>query len=280
MKPLLVLFFLTALSGLAQEDDRPVVKDSDVAVENVGKPSLPTLWIVGDSTVKNSGASRGWGQDLPLFFDLTKINVINCAIGGRSSRSFIREGRWQKVLDQLKPGDFVLVQFGHNDSGKIDDPTRYRASLPGIGEETQEITRDDGTRETVHTYGWYLRHYARTAKAKGAARVVLCSPIPHKQYDASGKFVPNGQRWQDYVSTCAREEKVDYVDLTGLVTRVYLTLDASVIDGYFSDVRTHTTPAGALVNATALIGGLKALPGSPFAPFLNAKGRQADGSGL
>src|SRR3712207_2998098 len=76
----------------------------------------PTLFLVGDSTVKNgTKGQRGWGEEIGKYFDTTKINIVNRAIGGRSSRTFQTEGRWDKVLEELKPGDFVLIQFGHND---------------------------------------------------------------------------------------------------------------------------------------------------------------------
>src|SRR5580765_8626436 len=95
----------------------------------------PTLFIVGDSTVKNGTRDQvGWGEQIGALFDSTRIKVDNRAIGGRSSRTFINEGRWDKILADAKAGDFVLVQMGHNDGGKPDEPTRARGSLPGIGE--------------------------------------------------------------------------------------------------------------------------------------------------
>src|SRR5262249_54578493 len=101
---------------------------------------LPTLFIVGDSTVKNgANGGKGWGECIGKLFDISKINVQNRAIGGRSSRTFINEGRWDKVLEAAKPGDFLIVQMGHNDGGQIDDSQRARGSLPGTGEETKEI---------------------------------------------------------------------------------------------------------------------------------------------
>src|SRR5215475_13171897 len=81
-------------------------------------PRLPTLFIVGDSTVKNgTRGQQGWGDPVIALFDKTKIKVENHAIGGRSSRTFQTEGRWDKILAAAKPGDFVLVQMGHNDGG-------------------------------------------------------------------------------------------------------------------------------------------------------------------
>src|SRR5206468_2108400 len=104
------------------QDARPALDDSKSSAEKAIDPRLPTLYIVGDSTVKSDAPLRGWGQELAQFFNPKKINVVNRAIGGRSSRTFQNEGRWDKVLADLKVGDLVLIQFGHNDVGKYDDP--------------------------------------------------------------------------------------------------------------------------------------------------------------
>src|SRR5438046_3603940 len=113
--------------------------------------------------------------------DATKIKIENRAIGGRSSRTFLPEGRWVEVLADLKSSDFVLMQFGHNDGGPLTQG-RARASLKGNGEETQEVTDEKtGKKETVHTYGWYIRKYIADAKAKGATPIV-CSPIPRNMW--------------------------------------------------------------------------------------------------
>ncbi len=81
---------------------------------------VPTLYIIGDSTVKNSTkGQQGWGDPLASLFDSKKIKVANRAIGGRSSRTFLTERRWDAIVKELKPGDFVLMQFGHNDSGSL-----------------------------------------------------------------------------------------------------------------------------------------------------------------
>src|SRR5581483_589594 len=98
-------------------------------------PKLPTLYIVGDSTVRNGrgdGANGqwGWGDLIGKYFDPAKINVVNWALGGRSSRTFITQGHWDRVVSALKPGDFVMIQFGNDDS-------RARGSLRGTEEETQ-----------------------------------------------------------------------------------------------------------------------------------------------
>ena len=139
----------------------------------------PTLFIVGDSTVRNgTRGQQGWGDPLIRLFDPARINVENHAIGGRSSRTFQAEGRWDKILQKAKPGDFVLIQMGHNDGGPINDNFRARGSLPGLGEETQEIDNLlTGKHEVVHTYGWYLRKYIADARAHGMTPIICCGEL-------------------------------------------------------------------------------------------------------
>ncbi|MEQ1646348.1 MAG: GDSL-type esterase/lipase family protein, partial [Pyrinomonadaceae bacterium] len=133
-----VLFVLTiSISAQAKDDARLVVDDSKTTPAQIRDPKLPTLFIVGDSTLNSNAPMRGWGQELAQFFELSKINVVNRAIGGRSSRTFQYEGRWDKVLSELKKGDFVLIQFGHNDVGKVGDPAaKDRPAIHGEGDET------------------------------------------------------------------------------------------------------------------------------------------------
>src|SRR5262245_63098094 len=91
----------------------------------------PTLFLIGYSTMRNGagdGANKqwGWGEPIAAYFDLAKITVLNRARGGRSSRTFLTEGLWDQVLSAMRPGDFVLIQFGHNDGGPINDTSRAR----------------------------------------------------------------------------------------------------------------------------------------------------------
>ena len=140
---------------------------------------IPTLFIVGDSTAHVSpdpslGAKQrvGWGTPFAAYFDPAKIHIVNAAAAGRSSRTFVTEGKWDAVVQQLHSGDFVLINFGHNDPGEI-GTGKDRGSLPGIGEESREITRPDGAHETVHTFGWYLRKYVADTRAKGATPILI-----------------------------------------------------------------------------------------------------------
>ncbi len=267
--------FAAALGGLRAEDERPVVNDSGVPPEKPASGTVPTLWIAGDSTVKSNAPMRGWGQDLGRFFDPAKINVVNRAIGGRSTRTFFNEGRWQSIVDEIKPGDWVVIQFGHNDVGPTDVRSKFRGSVKGIGDETEDVTKPDGSVETVHSFGWYLKTFVRTAREKGA-NVVLCSPIPHKKFDDAGKFVRDWSGWDKWIATVAAAEGAHYLDLNEIISRGYDRLPQAEVEAFFQDARTHTNAAGSLFNARALVTGFKALPGDPLGDYLSAEGRAVE----
>src|SRR4029079_17708911 len=115
------------------------------------------------------------------------------AIAGRSARSFYSEGRWTTVKNGLKPGDFLLMQFGTNDGPgnetQITNSTNGRPELAGIGEET--TTGPDSSPqhkvETVHTYVWYMKLYLADPKAKGATPIML-TMVPQNRWTPDGKI--------------------------------------------------------------------------------------------
>jgi len=237
---------------------------------------LPSLILVGDSTVRNGkgdGAQGqwGWGEPLVTFFDPGKINVVNRAIGGRSSKSYISEGEWDRTLTFIKPGDVVLFQWGTNDGGKPDEPTRTRASLPGTGEETVEIDNLILKKhETVHTFGWYLRKYVADTKAKGATPII-CSLIPRKIWK-DGKIVRNNKDYAGWAREVAQSEHVGFIDLNNIIADKYDALGEAAVEPLFADPHTHTSAAGAEINATAVVMGLKRLKVDPVAADFSAKG--------
>ncbi|MET0572855.1 MAG: GDSL-type esterase/lipase family protein, partial [Pedobacter agri] len=176
-------------------------------------PEKPALHTIGDSTVRNSNKETwGWGTPIAALFDTTKIHVENNAMAGRSTRTFLSEGRWDKVVKTLKPGDFVTMQFGHND-GSEPDTTKAgrRGVLKGIGEETKVLTWPDGKVETVHTYGWYIRKFVRDTKAKGATPIVV-SMIPRNQFK-DGKVLRADQSFGKWAGEVAQQEQAFFVDL-------------------------------------------------------------------
>jgi rhamnogalacturonan acetylesterase len=244
------------------------------------KPSTtkPTLFLVGDSTVNNSTKGQmGWGQVIGQYFDTSKINVVNRAIGGRSSRSFQAEGRWDQVLEELKPGDFLLIQFGHNDGANPRNPKqdpRGRGSLRGIGEETAEVDNPaNGKKETVHTFGWYMRKYVSDAKAKGAQPIV-CSLVPRNDWK-DGTVLRADQSYAKWAREVAQSEHVPFVDLNDIASRRYEQLGRETVREFFPVEHTHTNAAGADVNARAVVEGITMLKDCPLAQYLSAKAATA-----
>ncbi len=120
-----------------------------------------------------------------------KVRVVNRAIGGRSSRTFLTEGKWEQVAAELKAGDFLMIQFGHNDGGELFKGTRPARIAQGIGDEVRDgIVEQSGKEEQVHTYGWYLRTYISDTISK-VLRQSCCLPFPET---FGGKARSRGQR--------------------------------------------------------------------------------------
>jgi rhamnogalacturonyl hydrolase YesR/lysophospholipase L1-like esterase len=240
-------------------------------------PKLPSLILVGDSTVRNGrgdGANNqmGWGEPLVGFFDTSKINVVNRAIGGLSSRTYITQGHWADTLPLIKRGDVVLIQFGHNDAGAPDEPTRARASLPGIGDETAEIQNPLLHRhETVHTFGWYLTRYIQDVRARGG-KPILCTLVPRKIWQ-DGKIVRNADTYAGWTRQVAAREHVPVLDLNEIIARRYDALGPAAVEPLFGDPHTHTTLAGATINAESVVSALKALPSDPVTKDFSAAGK-------
>jgi lysophospholipase L1-like esterase len=277
-------------------------QETDLGLTGPANPNLPSLILVGDSTVRNghgkgSDGLWGWGAPISDLFDSTRINVVNRAIGGTSSHSYMSTGHWANTLELIKPGDFVLIQFGHNDGGlnipgaaPVPDqglapgatppppPTgaphgpNTRGSLPGTGDQTLEVQNQFTQQiELVHSFGWYLRKYVADVRAKGATPI-LCSLVPRKIW-VDGHIRRSTDTYRGWTQAVAEEEHVPFVDLNEIIARRYDALGTAAVDPLFGDPHTHTTLAGAQLNAEAVVAGLRALPGHPLDKYLSTKGR-------
>lgn len=222
----------------------------------------PTLFIVGDSTVKNSTRGQvGWGSVIGKYFDDSRINVQNHAIGGRSSRTFQTEGRWNQILAVAKPGDFVLIQLGHNDGGPLDDKARARGTIRGIGDESKEIYNPITKKhELVHTYGWYMRKYVTDAKAHRMIPII-CSPVPRcptTTVKAGDVDKTSYVLWSKQVSD---QEHALFIPLNALIMQHYVGMTSKQIwDKYYTPMdHTHSSPAGAELNAQCVVEGIRGL---------------------
>jgi lysophospholipase L1-like esterase len=230
---------------------------------------LPTLWLIGDSTVRNGSAGDGsnlnqwgWGAPLTFYFDPQKVNVVNRALGGTSARSFYNTN-WKHMVDLVKAGDVVLMQFGTNDGG---DPARSAGELRGLGEETQDITNRAKQPETVHTFGWYLRQLIAETRARGATPVV-CSLIPRKRWDGD-RIRRDADNFAGWARQVAAAEKVGFIDLNELIARRLEILGKEKVDQLYVPTPTPEKPNGesvhpgwdgAVINAEVVVAGLKAL---------------------
>jgi lysophospholipase L1-like esterase len=243
------------------------------------QPGVPTLFLVGDSTMKvGTPGQRGWGEEIVKMFDPKKVRVLNRAMGGRSSRTFLTEGRWAAVLEDAQPGDFVIIQLGHNDSGKLFGDNRERGSIRGNSEDTEPVTltlgNNKGKQETVHTYGWYIRKYVTDAKEHGLTPIV-CSPVPRgPRLNAPFTYDPDPKpsSYRQWAKEAADEAGAKFIDLQLLIWKTYAGMTPAEIKAkYFTateDSNTHSSPGGARHNAECVVEGLKSLKDVPLADFL------------
>ena len=218
----------------------------------------PTLYIIGDSTVRNQDSlgQRGWGSHIAKYLDTSKISVSNQAQAGRSTRTFIKEGRWDRVLSTLKSGDYVMMQFGHNEGSKPDTSRRgYRGVLRGIGEDSVVLTWPNNSIEVVHSYGWYIRKFIKDAKAKGAIPIVL-SMIPRNEFK-EGKVDRADKDYGLWAKQAAEQEGAYFIDLNSITADKYDKLGPEETKKFFPGDHTHTNPAGADVNAQSVVEGLR-----------------------
>lgn len=234
-------------------------------------PTLPTIFIAGDSTAaRSSGWQQGWAVPFARYLDLTQVNLSNRALGGRSARTYLTQGWWAKLLADVKPGDWVLIQFGHNDASPINDASRARGSLPGVGGETEEIDNQlTQQREVVRTFGSYLREMIRDVHARAATPIVLSTTVRNLWTD--GKIERGGPH-RTWAREVARAEGVAFVDVTRLVADEYQQLGPERVAAFYPRDHTHLDEAGADFTAQRVIAGLAGLKEMKFTRWLSPAG--------
>jgi lysophospholipase L1-like esterase len=254
----------------------------------------PALFLIGDSIIRNGTADNGstngqwgWGHILPYFFDTTRIHVVNDAMGGTSSRSFMESPTlWPRVKQMIRPGDFVLMGFGHNDS---------RGSMPGNGDETGFLPpapprqprpapaaangavpaapppppRPAPEPVAVHSFGWYMRKYIQEVRALGATPIVM-SLIPRNRW-VDGKIGTDGKDYAVWAKQAADQEKAQFIPLYDLVeARLNAIGQEKVVAEYFPpNEAVHPTWIGATLNASQVVEGIKRLD-TPLKQYLLA----------
>ena len=241
---------------------KPVEKDTATGASR--KKGCPVLFTVGDSTVKNNDNDEngmwGWGSIIAGVFDLNRITVENCAKAGRSARTYLDEGRWDKVYNALQPGDFVIIQFGHNDAGAI-NTGKARAELPGAGSESKVFLMEPtGKYQVIYTFGWYLRKFIMDVKEKGAIPIVL-SHTPRNIWD-DGKIQRNTDSFGKWAREAAEQAGACFIDLNKLsadkLQKMGWEQGLRIVGEYFNHDHTHTSLKGAHLNAESIAEGLKA----------------------
>jgi lysophospholipase L1-like esterase len=231
-------------------------------------PALPTLFITGDSTAARGDPDhRGWAAVLCDYFDAGKVNLVNQGVGGARFNSYLAQGRWDRVVAAIKPGDFVAIEFGHNNG-----------PLPGVGDETQQITGRGGATELMHTHGWYSKKFIADVRAKGGVPIV--STITPRNIWKDGKVErlkeqhPGEGAMSDWSRQVAKSENALLVDHTNIIADRYDKMGQETVLKFFTPPDyLHTNTEGAIVNAEAFIAGLKALPDLPLVKCLNERGR-------
>lgn len=163
--------------------------------------AAPTIHMIGDSTMADKARpdhpERGWGQLFPEFVK-SPAKVANHALNGRSTKSFINEGRWEIALASMKPGDWLIIQFGHNDQ-KEDQPKLH--------------TTPDGTyRENLH-------RFIREARQK-SVNPILATSVVRRRWDESGKFFSSLGDYPAATRAVAAEEKVPLLELHDLTFKM------------------------------------------------------------
>ena len=211
-----------------------------------------TVFLAGDSTMapkqENKRPETGWGEQLQKRFDEKLVRVDNHAANGRSTRTFISEGRWQALLDKVRAGDYVLIQFGHND----ESPQKVNAYTPP----------DD--------FRHNLERFVAEVRAKKATPVLL-TPVMRRRFDKDGKFYDTHGEYPDLTRRVASEQKVALIDMHRLSEKVlvkygaeesrklFLQLKAGENPNYPQGVEdnTHFSPLGADIMAALAVDGFR-----------------------
>ena len=235
----------------------------------------PVVYFTGDSTVKNADKDDdgmwGWASQAATVFDTTRVTLVNAARAGRSTRTFIREGLWDKVYNALQPGDFVTIQFGHNDICPITDQ-KARGVIPGTADTLHVYHLDNDTYEVVYSFGWYLRKMIDDVREKGATPI-LVSLTPRNEWP-DGRIERRDDSYGRWYREVVAETGVAFVDMHNITADAldrrfavkHLSADKAreqvatikaKAGRYFKKDHTHASKLGAQLNAQSFAKGLR-----------------------
>lgn len=269
----------SAADGLAASN-HPELKELQGMMTNLALPTTgvkregkkPVVFITGDSTVKNEDKAEdgmwGWGAVANSIFNTKKITIQNAAMAGRSCRTFIREGRWEKVYNDIQPGDFVLIQFGHNDAGNEIANGKARNDLKGTADESKVVrvrNEQEVRNEVVYTFGWYLHKMIDDVRQKGATPI-LVSLTPRNEWPG-GKIERRNDSFGKWYREVVEQTGVEFLDLHNISADALDQIGREDAKEYYKKDHTHTSKKGALLNAQSIAKGLRANK-SPLAKYL------------
>jgi rhamnogalacturonan acetylesterase len=195
----------------------------------------------GTSSCKiKANARNRWGF---YTHEYLTIQVINLAKAGASTRSFISQGNWKELLDRTTPGDYVLIEMGHNDEGDPTKSDKYseRGTLPGLGDDSKTVATRKG-QEKVYTFGHYLRQMIADVKSKQAIPV-LSGMVPRNYW--KGEVLQKEWPFATYTQQQAKKSGVEYIDHTKYSVRQFQTMGSKNSKKYYPQDNTHTNSGGA-----------------------------------
>ena len=261
----------------------------DIPQKYITTSNKPFVFFTGDSTVKNADDDDdgmwGWAALATEVFDESKITPINAARAGRSTRSFIREGLWDMVYHSLRPGDYVLIEFGHNDICPITD-AKERGVIAAAYDTCHVYKMEkDGRYEVVYSFGWYLKKMIDDTREKGATPI-LVSLTPRNEWPG-GRVERRNDTYGRWYREVVDATGVDFLDLHNLsadvldrefaVKRLPKNKEKATAriarikercgNRYFKKDHTHASKAGARLNAQSVARGLREMK-SPLAAYL------------
>ena len=233
------------------------------------KKGKPVVFTTGDSTMKNTDSDEngmwGWGAVANSVFDEKKCTVINAGKAGRSTRTFLYEGLWDNVYNSLEPGDYVLIQFGHNDIGPI-DRDKERGVIASAA-DTCHIYRlqSNGQYKVIYSFGWYLKKFIQDVREKGATPILL-SLTPRNEWPG-GKIERRNDSYGKWYREVVAETGVEFVDVHNITADALDKIGREGAKEYYNNDHTHTSKRGAMLNAQSVAKGLKDIK-SPLAKLL------------
>ena len=264
------------------------VTKADEVDKDGKKKRKPRVFLTGDSTVKNNDKDEdgmwGWGSQAYTVFDSTKCVVINAAKAGRSTRTFLYEKRWDEVYRSVQPGDYVLIQFGHNDTGHID--SQKERAVIATAKDTCHVYKmaSDGQYKVIYSFGWYLKKFIQDVREKGGTPILVSLTPRNRWHEGKGETVGelypvkekmgkmyierrNDNTYGMWYRQVAEETGCDFLDVHNISADALQKMGKEKATAMYNRDHTHTSLAGARLNAQSVAKGLKKMK-SPLAKLL------------